>query len=36
MGQEGKVVRVKNREVTVVIQSLGQELVATLDPDLIQ
>jgi transcription antitermination factor NusG len=36
MGQEGKVVRVKNREITVAIQSLGQELVATLDPDLIQ
>ena len=35
MGQEGKVLSVRNKEVKVLIQSLGQELIAFVDEDLI-
>ncbi|MFM7193310.1 MAG: UpxY family transcription antiterminator [Bacteroidota bacterium] len=36
MGGEGTVIEVRNREVKVLIQSLGQELIATLDPEVLK
>lgn len=36
MGGEGTVIEVRNREVKVLIRSLGQELVATLDPEVLR
>ena len=35
MGQEGTVLRIRNNEVIVRIKSLGQELVASIDPMLL-
>ena len=36
MGQKASVFQVRNKEVRVVIKSLGQELVATVDPDVLK
>ena len=36
MGGSGTVIGVRNREVKVLIRSLGQELVATLDPEVLK
>ena len=36
MGQKASVLQVRNKEVRVVIKSLGQELVATVDPDVLK
>ena len=36
MGGEGSVLEVRNNEVKVLIRSLGQELVASVDPELLE